>query len=420
MRNDLTWIIILVVLFVIMTFALKTSEHLYETDRYWVDVFSRLKPTEYGLDQNRPWGEVYVRDDYHFHKPGLRRRDPPSTTVYVDSPKGTSGETDWNQFVLDVNHLCMFRPDKSKPFDKCDQLVSTCKEGRALEACKHPIVQSTIDAYNKLLSPPQKDWEQFVLEANHQCMFRADKTKPHDKCDQLVATCRDKAYLEACRHPIVKSTIDDYGKLGSPPPSENVIRYGDTVHLRASSTRYPGYLSPCGQAKDGYCGIAVTLRPDKSYNAWEPNSKLRDWVILGKSSGQPVLYGDKVQIKATAVKHRGHDGFISPCGSYDPFCGVSVTLRPDDQFHRHEPNSNLRHWEITGGKAPGAEVQSGDRVKFRVDAHRWGGHAGHLALCGDRAECGISVAIRPDGSKDPFESSDTLRTWEIIKGPFKN
>lgn len=134
-------------------------------------------------------------------------------------------------------------------------------------------------------------------------------------------------------------------------PSGTPIRYGDIVRIKATASKWQGadgFLSPCGGAGGG-CGINVSLRENSSYMAYKgDSSNLRDWRIVGGENGKVILYDDLVEIKGMASGFAGHDLYLSPCGmSPSPNnCGVNVTLRPDSEFTKHEPNSMLRKWKI--------------------------------------------------------------------------
>lgn len=198
--------------------------------------------------------------------------------------------------------------------------------------------------------------------------------------------------------------------------AEGGLRFGGYVTLKATATRWgghDGYLSPCGNT--GACGVGVTLRPDAEFNKHEPNSNLRRWQILGGKNGQPIRYGDTIKIKATATRWGGHDGYLSPCGSSGA-CGVGVTLRPDKEFTRHEPNSMLRDWTIRGGPN-GQPVRSGALIELKAMATRWNGHDGYLSPCGSSGACGVNVTLRPDSEFNKHEPNSNLRKWRITAIP---
>ena len=135
--------------------------------------------------------------------------------------------------------------------------------------------------------------------------------------------------------------LKNWNVLGA--PTGYAIKYGDVIELKAQNGTY---LSPCGTTPDG-CGINVALRPDASFNAYEPNSLLRKWQVLGGTLGNQVNSGDIIELKAQASRFPGHDGYLAPCGTSTSDCGVNVTLRPDNQFTQFEPNSMLRKWKVT-------------------------------------------------------------------------
>lgn len=173
-------------------------------------------------------------------------------------------------------------------------------------------------------------------------------------------------------------------------PMLNEVKYGDVLWIFNPGQ---GYLSPCGSTSG--CGIDVTLRPDAEFHKHEPGSKLRDWTILGKSAGEPLKYGDIVQIKGSPTQWPGTELYLSPCGDADKDCGKNAALRPDVDFQQHEPNSNLRNWTVGGGP-PGNIIRYNDDVTFTAMATRWPGHSGiPLSLCGIRGGCGTNVTLNP-------------------------
>jgi hypothetical protein len=181
---------------------------------------------------------------------------------------------------------------------------------------------------------------------------------------------------------------------------------------------HDGYLSPCGSA--GECNVDVALRPDKEYTIHEPDSKLRDWIIMGGEDGTPVKNGDRVKIKATASRWGGHDGYLSPCGDAG-ICGINVTLRSDESYNSNGgESSNLRNWIITtSDKQSNNAINIGDIVQIKATASGWGGHDGYLSPCGDAGICGIGVTLRPDKEFTIHEPDSKLRDWLIEKVPVK-
>ncbi len=127
------------------------------------------------------------------------------------------------------------------------------------------------------------------------------------------------------------------------------LAYGDRVRIRATMSQFAGgefYLSPCGQPTP--CGRCVTLRPDSQFTIHEPDSNLRTWIVGGGAAGQPVMTDGVITLEAIATRWEGHSGFLSPCGGAvgGAACGTGVSLRPDAEFDRWEPGSNLRNWTI--------------------------------------------------------------------------
>lgn len=183
------------------------------------------------------------------------------------------------------------------------------------------------------------------------------------------------------------------------------INYGDIVRIRSKNTT-AGYLSPCGVNSVLDCGVAITLRPNEEFNKWEPDSKLRDWVIEGKSKGTPVHAEDTIQLRALATRWNGHTGYMSPCGwNKNTNCGVNVTLRTDKGFLEHEPGSNLRNWKIMGLHS---NIRSGDIIQIKGLATKWKGHADYLSVCGNAGACGDNVVLLPQNNK-PYQE------WIITK-----
>lgn len=185
---------------------------------------------------------------------------------------------------------------------------------------------------------------------------------------------------------------------------------GDFVTLQAMATRWAGhdgFLSPCGDT--GPCGLDVSLRPDASF---QPGQNLRRWQIEREDGPGPLVYGDRVRVRATAAQFAGGDRYLSPCGAPTP-CGTCVTLRPDAEFDIHEPNSGLRTWIIGGGVA-GQPIMTDGVVTLQATATRWPGHSGFLSPCGGAAAgCGIGVTLRPDSEFDIHEPGSNLRNWTI-------
>lgn len=235
----------------------------------------------------------------------------------------------------------------------------------------------------------------------------------------VAITETDNTYLIICIVVcvlIVCSIISSVIYFLTSSSSSTQLTYGPlvTIKAQADASRFPGangYLSPCGTTTG--CGTEVTLRPDSSFNSSEPNSMLRDWAILGGTTGTVVKYGDLIEIKAQATRWPGFDGYLSPCGTATAGCGIDVTLRPDSAFNAYEPNSMLRKWQILGGIV-GNAVNNGDIVEIKAQATRWGGHDGYLSPCGaNTADCGVNVTLRPDSEFTKYEPNSMLRKWQI-------
>jgi hypothetical protein len=65
------------------------------------------------------------------------------------------------------------------------------------------------------------------------------------------------------------------------------LNYGDIIKIKEQYTG--GYLSPGWGTCNSGCGTNVSLRPDSEYTKHEPNSNLRNWLVLGGAPGAPVL-----------------------------------------------------------------------------------------------------------------------------------